>query len=82
MSADKLGQAKNVIEVSTGEGKIVKMTGIPNAGKVVSVLLRGSNKLVLGEAERSLHDALCVVRSLVKTRYVKMKKKVKSFSDS
>jgi T-complex protein 1 subunit delta len=30
--------------------------------------LRGSNQLVLDEAERSLHDALCVVRALVKKR--------------
>ena len=32
------------------------------------VLLRGSNKLALDEAERSLHDALCVVRCLVQVR--------------
>lgn len=32
------------------------------------MLLRGSNQLVLEEAERSLHDALCVVRALVKKR--------------
>lgn len=37
-------------------------------GKTVTVLVRGSNQLVLDEAERSLHDALCVVRSLVKSR--------------
>lgn len=30
------------------------------------MLVRGSNKLVLEEAERSLHDALCVIRCLVK----------------
>ena len=36
--------------------------------KTVSVLLRGSNQLVIDEAERSLHDALCVVRALVKRR--------------
>lgn len=34
----------------------------------VSILLRGSNLLVLDEADRSFHDALCVVRSLVKKR--------------
>jgi T-complex protein 1 subunit delta len=34
----------------------------------VCVLVRGSNPLVVAEAERSLHDALCVVRSLVKCR--------------
>ena len=30
--------------------------------------MRGSNKLVLHEAERSLHDALCVIRCLVKKK--------------
>jgi len=32
------------------------------------VLIRGSNKLMLEEAERSIHDALCVIRCLVKKR--------------
>jgi T-complex protein 1 subunit delta len=31
-------------------------------------LIRGSNNLVIDETERSLHDALCVVRCLVKNR--------------
>lgn len=30
--------------------------------------MRGSNKLVLEEAERSIHDALCVVRCLVRKK--------------
>jgi T-complex protein 1 subunit delta len=46
------------------------VTGCPNQGKTVSILLRGSNQLVLDEAERSLHDALCVVRALVKKRFL------------
>ena len=32
--------------------------------------VRGSNKLMLGEAERSIHDALCVIRCLVKKKFV------------
>ena len=36
----------------------------------VTVLLRGSNKLVLEEADRSLHDAFCVVRCLVKKGFL------------
>jgi T-complex protein 1 subunit delta len=32
----------------------------------VTIIVRGSNKLVLEEAERSLHDALCVSRCLVR----------------
>jgi len=68
-TTEKLGSANLVEEVSAGgERKIVKVTGCPNQSKTVSILLRGSNQLVLDEAERSLHDALCVVRALVKKR--------------
>jgi T-complex protein 1 subunit delta len=66
-TTDKLGHADLVEEVSTGESKVVKVTGVPSK-KTVSVLVRGSNKLVVDEAERSLHDALCVIRSLVKKK--------------
>lgn len=45
-----------------GKGRVVKITGIANKGRTATVLLRGSNKLVLEEADRSLHDALCVIR--------------------
>lgn len=31
-------------------------------------MVRGSNPLVIDEADRSLHDALCVIRSLIKSR--------------
>jgi len=66
-----LGSAELVEELDTeGSGKIVKVTGVQNPGKAVSILLRGSNKLVLDEAERSLHDALCVIRCLIKKRYL------------
>lgn len=43
----------------------MKVTGVPTTGMTMTVLMRGSNRLVLDEAERSVHDALCVVRSLV-----------------
>merc|ERR1719267_43823 len=50
-------------------GSIVRMTGLQSSkGGCVSVLVRGSNKLLLDETERSIHDSLCVVRSLVKKR--------------
>ena len=48
----------------------MRVSGIKNQGRTASVLLRGSNKLVLEEAERSLHDALCVVRCLVHKRFL------------
>jgi len=66
--AEKLGNAGLVEEVSAGSTRMVKVTGCPAQSKTVSILVRGSNQLVLEEAERSLHDALCVVRALVKRR--------------
>ncbi|RWR73885.1 T-complex protein 1 subunit delta [Cinnamomum micranthum f. kanehirae] len=68
---EKLGFADCVEEVSLGDGgKIVKITGIKDMGRTTTVLVRGSNQLVLDEAERSLHDALCVVRCLVNKRFL------------
>jgi len=67
---DKLGKADLVQELSTSDGKIVKVTGVPNVGKTVTLLCRASNKLVLEESERSIHDALCVLRCLVKKRFL------------
>ncbi|KAG8821266.1 T-complex protein 1 subunit delta [Serendipita sp. 401] len=46
-------------------------TPVGARGGTVSILAMGSNQLVLDETERSLHDALCVVRCLVKKRHAK-----------
>merc|ERR1719461_1485508 len=59
---DRLGSADLAMEDSTPGGRIVKITGVQNPGRTVSILVRGSNHLVASEAERSIHDALCVVR--------------------
>lgn len=69
-NASKLGEAKLVEEVNTASGSVVKMLGVKNSGKTVSVLVRGSNRLMIDEADRSVHDALCVVRCLVKCRFL------------
>ncbi|CEH13911.1 t-complex protein 1 subunit delta [Ceraceosorus bombacis] len=69
-SEDKLASADLVEEIQQSGAKIAKITGIKNMGRTVSVLCTGANALVLGESERSLHDALCVVRCLVKKRYL------------
>lgn len=67
-TSENLVNADLAEEFSSGANKYVKITGIQNAGRTVSIICRGSNKLVLAEAARSLHDALCVVRCLVKKR--------------
>jgi len=68
---DKLGYAELVEETSDSGPKVVRITGVKHKGKTVSILAMGSNNLVLEECERSLHDALCVVRCLVKKRSVR-----------
>lgn len=65
---ENLANAELCEEVQTGNSKFVKITGIQNQGRTVTVVVRGSNKLVLEEADRSLHDALCVIRCLVKQK--------------
>lgn len=65
---DKLGYADLVDETTVQDIKVVRITGIKNRGRTVSILATGANQLVVDECERSLHDALCVVRCLVKKR--------------
>eukprot|EP00040_Diaphanoeca_grandis_P021507 m.114670 g.114670 ORF g.114670 m.114670 type:complete len:528 (-) comp28363_c0_seq1:348-1931(-) len=68
-TAEKLGVAERVEEMTIGSSKVIKVTG-PHVEKqrTCSILVRGSNNLILEEADRSIHDALCVVRCLVKKR--------------
>jgi hypothetical protein len=33
--------------------------------RAVTIFVRGSNKMIVDEAKRALHDAICVVRNLV-----------------
>jgi len=65
---ETLVSADLVEDIASGTNKFVKITGIQNPGRTVSIIVRGSNKLLLEEADRSLHDALCVVRCLVKKK--------------
>ncbi len=65
---DKLGSADLVEEVESSGSKTIKVTGAKTTtnNATVSIVCRGANNLVVDETERSLHDALCVVRCLVK----------------
>lgn len=67
---DKLGSAELIEEVQEFGSRTVKVTGVTHkgAGQTVSIVCRGANSLILDEAERSLHDALCVIRCLVKKK--------------
>ncbi|KAJ2023904.1 T-complex protein 1 subunit epsilon, partial [Coemansia sp. S610] len=66
LSSEKLGSAGTIREMSfgtTNENMIV-VEHCANS-KAVTVLVRGGNKMIVDEAKRSLHDAMCVVRNLI-----------------
>lgn len=71
LTADKLGKAGLVREVSFGTTK-EKMLVIEECecSNAVTVLIRGGNKMIVEEAKRSLHDAMCVVRNLIRDNRV------------
>ena len=64
MSADALGEAKLVEEVKIGDDKLIYVRECKDP-RAVTIVLRGGSEHVVDEAERSLHDGLCVVRNAV-----------------
>lgn len=71
LTPEKLGTANLINEVTLSDGaKVLKVSGVPETSPTLSIFLRGSNKLVIDETDRSLHDALCVVRCLVKNKAI------------
>jgi len=64
LSKESLGFAKLVEEVKIGDDKLTYVREAKNP-KAVTVMIRGGSEHVVDEAERSLHDALSVVRNAV-----------------
>jgi len=71
LSSDKLGTAGLVRELSFGttKDKMLVIEECANS-KAVTIFLRGGTKMIIEEAKRSMHDALCVVRNLVRDNRV------------
>jgi len=67
ISADKLGTAGKVREVELGTTKetIVLVEDCTNTN-AVTIFVRGGNSMIIEEIKRSIHDALCVVRNLIR----------------
>merc|ERR1712216_708095 len=71
LSSDKLGSAGKVREVSFGTTKdwMLFIEDCHNS-KAVTIFVRGANKMIIEEIKRSIHDALCIVRNLVRDNRV------------
>ncbi|KAI6184354.1 CCT-alpha [Aphelenchoides bicaudatus] len=65
--ASLLGAAEEVVQerISDDELILIKTT---KARTSASVILRGANDVMLDEMERSLHDALCVVKRVLESK--------------
>uniref|UniRef100_A0A8B9GWM2 T-complex protein 1 subunit beta n=1 Tax=Astyanax mexicanus TaxID=7994 RepID=A0A8B9GWM2_ASTMX len=55
----KLGHCKLIEEVMIGEDTLIRFSGVA-MGEACTIVLRGATQQILDEAERSLHDALCL----------------------
>jgi len=67
LTPEKLGLAGTVRELSFGTTKdrMLVIEDCKNT-RAVTVFIRGGNGMIVKEAERSIHDALCVIRNLVR----------------
>jgi len=71
LDSKKLGRAGIVRELSLGftGDKITVIEDCPFT-KAVTVLVRGGNSMIVEETKRSLHDAMCVTRNLIRDKRV------------
>ncbi|XP_055519021.1 T-complex protein 1 subunit epsilon [Leucoraja erinacea] len=71
LTPEKLGSAGIVKELSFGttKDKMLVIEECQNS-RAVTIFIRGGNKMIIEEAKRALHDALCVIRNLVKDNRV------------
>jgi T-complex protein 1 subunit beta len=62
---DALGSCDLLEEIMIGEDKVIKFSGC-HKNEACTIVLRGSGQHILDEAERSLHDAICVLVAAAK----------------
>ena len=66
----RLGKCDLIEQVMIGEDILLRFSGVP-LGEACTVVIRGATQQIVDEADRSLHDALCVLAATVKeTRIV------------
>ncbi|XP_071561143.1 T-complex protein 1 subunit beta-like [Temnothorax nylanderi] len=61
----KLGKCDLIEQIMIGEDTLLRFSGVP-LGEACTVVIRGATQQIIDEAERSLHDALCVLAGTVR----------------
>ncbi|KAI0220230.1 T-complex protein 1 subunit alpha [Lamellibrachia satsuma] len=67
--ASLLGQAEEVLQERICDDELIFIKG-PKARSAASIILRGANDYMVDEMERSVHDALCVVKRVLESKTV------------
>ncbi|EDW26575.1 GL13090 [Drosophila persimilis] len=61
----KLGECDVIEQIMIGEDTLLRFSGV-KLGEACTIVIRGATQQILDEADRSLHDALCVLAATVK----------------
>jgi len=61
----QLGYCEVMEEIMIGETKVLRLGGC-KSGAACTIVLRGSSNHIIDEAERSIHDALCILSATLK----------------
>ncbi len=71
ITPEKLGKAGLIKEMSfgTSNDRVILIKECENS-KAITVLIRGGSRVICDEARRCLHDAICVVRNMVRNNMV------------
>lgn len=69
LTTEDLGTAELIEERKIGDDKMVFVTGAKDL-KAVSIVIHGGVEHIVDEAERGLHDALCVAKDIIQTNKV------------
>jgi len=64
-----LGQAEEVTQERICDDELILVKG-PKSRSAASIILRGANDFMVDEMERSVHDALCVVKRVLESKSV------------
>lgn len=64
-----LGHADEVSEERLGDNDFIFIKGMKNSSSQ-TIILRGANEFMLEETDRSVHDAICVVKRVLESRSV------------
>ncbi|MQM08798.1 hypothetical protein Taro_041656 [Colocasia esculenta] len=64
-----LGHSEEVVEERIADDDVIMIKGTKNTS-AVSLILRGANDFMLDEMDRSLHDALCIVKRTLESNLV------------